>query len=156
MLRSKYKVSLSMLLTVMMLLSMIPIQIAIASTTMPANCNCISSGKCNPFRYCQSCNGSTGYTGTGFVAGYDNSSTAKTTFTVTVGTSGDFYIDLRYCAGAVSGWPANRTVGLVVNGVSQGNIMLTGTRIGIPGRMMSGPLLLMRVVIPLLFGFDFR
>ena len=126
-LRSKYKVSLSMLLTVMMLLSMIPIQIAIASTTMPANATVYQAESATLSGTAKVATDHTGYTGTGFVAGYDNSSTAKTTFTVTVGTSGQFFIDLRYCAGVVSGWPTNRTVGLVVNGVSQGSITLTGT-----------------------------
>ena len=90
MLRSKYKVSLSTLLTVMMLLSMIPIQIAIASTTMPANATVYQAESATLSGTAKVATDHTGYTGTGFVAGYDNSSTAKTTFTVTVGTSGQF------------------------------------------------------------------
>ncbi|MFD1886897.1 CBM35 domain-containing protein [Paenibacillus wenxiniae] len=69
----------------------------------------------------------TGYTGTGFVAGYDGSSTAKTTFTVNVKNGGDYNIGLRYSAGEVNGWPTDRTVGLIVNDGNTSNITLKGT-----------------------------
>lgn len=61
-----------------------------------------------------------GYTGTGFVCGYDFSGTAATTFRVNVPESGAYYISLRYSAGKVGGWPDDRVVGLSVNG---GNII---------------------------------
>lgn len=69
----------------------------------------------------------TGYTGTGFVGGYDNSSNAATTFSVNVPSSGDYFISLRYSAGEVGGWPTNRTVGLIINGGDTESITLTGT-----------------------------
>lgn len=68
----------------------------------------------------------TGYFGTCFVAGYDNSTTAKTTFNVTVSQSGTYYLSFRYSAGKVSGWPDDRTLGFTVNGSSE-NITFTGT-----------------------------
>lgn len=57
----------------------------------------------------------TGYFGSGFVAGYDNSDSAKTTFKVTVSEAGVYYISFRYSAGEVGGWPNDRTLGMSVN-----------------------------------------
>ncbi|MFC5468579.1 CBM35 domain-containing protein [Cohnella suwonensis] len=123
----KIRLFLSASLTGMMLFNLIPAPLALASTTMPANAAVYEAENAALSGTSKAATDHTGYTGTGFVAGFDFSSTAKTTFTVTVGTSGDFFIDLRYSAGKVNGWPDNRTVGLLVNGVSQGSITLTGT-----------------------------
>ncbi|ANY70025.1 hypothetical protein BBD42_28620 [Paenibacillus sp. BIHB 4019] len=71
--------------------------------------------------------GHTGYTGTGFVGGYDNSSTATTTFTIHVPTDGEYFVALRYSAGEVGGWPNDRTVGLSVNGGANSNVSFKGT-----------------------------
>lgn len=70
-----------------------------------------------------------GYNGTGFVAGYDSSTNASTTFTVNVPTAGTYYAALRYSAGEqyLQGWADNRTVGLYVNGVKIKDIHLLGT-----------------------------
>mgnify|MGYP001072018581 FL=1 len=56
-----------------------------------------------------------GFTGKGYVAGYFDSSTAATTFRVNVPAAGDYYISLRYSAGAAGNWNADRTVGLSIN-----------------------------------------
>lgn len=69
----------------------------------------------------------TGYTGTGFVACYDNSGTAKTTFTVDVPAAGEYFVSLRYSAGDVSGWPKNRTIGFTINGGTTIPIIFEGT-----------------------------
>ncbi len=60
----------------------------------------------------------TGYSGSGFVAGYYNSTTAQTSFTVTVPSSGQYQMQLRYSAG--NGTSAN--TGLYVNGSRIKNI----------------------------------
>src|SRR5690606_27718335 len=44
-------------------------------------------------------NNHTGYTGRGFAAGYDNSGTAQTKFTVDAPSTGEYYVSLRYSAG---------------------------------------------------------
>lgn len=57
-----------------------------------------------------------GYTGQkGYVGGYFNSSTAATTFRVEVPADGEYYISLRYAAGAAGNWNADRVVGLSIN-----------------------------------------
>ncbi len=68
----------------------------------------------------------TGYFGTGFVGGYDNSGTARTTFDVNADSAGEYYISFRYSAGDVGGWPKDRTLGLDVNDASE-NVTFTGT-----------------------------
>ena len=68
-----------------------------------------------------------GYTGTGFVAGYDYSNNSTTTFRVNVPTSGPYYISLRYSAGKVGGWPDDRVVRLSVNGGSYINVTCKST-----------------------------
>ncbi|MBW5449257.1 carbohydrate-binding protein [Cohnella sp. CFH 77786] len=123
----KIRLFLTATLTGMLLFNMIPAPPAYASTTMPSHAAVYQAENAALSGTAKVATDHTGYTGTGFAAGFDFSSTAKTTFTVTVGTSGDFFIDLRYSAGKVAGWPDNRTVGLVVNGVSQGSITLAGT-----------------------------
>jgi hypothetical protein len=59
-----------------------------------------------------------GYTGKGYVSGYYGSSTACTTFTVQVPVEGEYFISLRYAAGAAGNWSTDRIVGLSVNGES--------------------------------------
>lgn len=56
-----------------------------------------------------------GFTGTGYVAGYIDQSDACTEFTVNVVDTGDYFISLRYAAGAAGNWNTDRTVGLVIN-----------------------------------------
>ena len=68
----------------------------------------------------------TGYTGTGFAAGFDNSGTAKVTFTVNAASAGTYYLSFRYSAGDVGGWPKNRTLALSV-GNEKENVTFTGT-----------------------------
>jgi len=65
----------------------------------------------------------TGYTGTGFVDGYYNSSTANTTFTVNVPTAKTYTIVLRYSAGGGT----STNTGLVVNGTLLKNITCNAT-----------------------------
>lgn len=69
----------------------------------------------------------TGFTGTGFVAGYDNNANASTKFKVNAPASGEYFISLRYSAGDVSGWPKDRTVGFRINEGTLQKITLTGT-----------------------------
>ena len=57
-----------------------------------------------------------GYTGKGYVGGYYDSSTACTTFIVKVPADGEYFISLRYAAGAAGNWSTDRTVGLSING----------------------------------------
>lgn len=64
-----------------------------------------------------------GYTGTGFVDGYFNSSTAQTAFTVSASAAGSATVTLRYSAG--NGTSTN--TGLYVNGAKIRNISCTGT-----------------------------
>ncbi len=125
MLIKRVKAYLLLLLASMILLGTIPAQFTYASTAMPPTVYQAESASLSGTA--KIATDHTGYTGSGFVAGYDNSSTAQTTFTVNVAASGNYNIDLRYGAGKVSGWPNDRTVGLVVNGVSQGNVTLPGT-----------------------------
>ncbi|MCL6458787.1 MAG: carbohydrate-binding protein [Gorillibacterium sp.] len=65
----------------------------------------------------------TGYSGTGFVAGYFNTMGASTTFTVNADTAGSKLITLRYSAG--SGTSTN--TGLYVNGTKLKNVTVAGT-----------------------------
>jgi hypothetical protein len=64
-----------------------------------------------------------GYTGTGFVDGYFNSSTAQTVFTVSAASAGSATITTRYSAG--NGISTN--TGLYVNGTKIKNITFNGT-----------------------------
>lgn len=57
-----------------------------------------------------------GYNGKGYVGGYLDTATASTMFTVEATIPGDYFISLRYAAGAASNWNTDRTVGLSVNG----------------------------------------
>jgi len=70
---------------------------------------------------------SKGYTGEGYVTGYYDSNTACTTFTVKGSASGDYYISLRYAAGAAGNWNADRMVGLSVNGGSTAKVSFKST-----------------------------
>ncbi|HHX12456.1 MAG TPA: carbohydrate-binding protein, partial [Clostridiales bacterium] len=63
-----------------------------------------------------------GYTGKGYVSGYYDSSTACTTFTVEVPTDGEYFISLRYAAGAAGNWSSDRVVGLSINGAEKEDI----------------------------------
>jgi hypothetical protein len=63
------------------------------------------------------------YSGTAYIAGYDNNTTAVTTFTVYAPTTGSYPITLHYSAGNGT----DSTIGLTVNGSSLGNITCTGT-----------------------------
>lgn len=65
----------------------------------------------------------TGYTGTGFVAGFTNSTTAQVSFTVSAATAGNYTVTLRYSAG--SGTSTN--VGLYVRGTKIKNITCNST-----------------------------
>ncbi len=56
-----------------------------------------------------------GFTGKGYVSGYLGSATAATTFLVNVPADGEYYISLRYAAGAAGNWNTDRTVGLCIN-----------------------------------------
>lgn len=56
-----------------------------------------------------------GFTGEGYVTGYLGSADARTTFLVDVPADGEYYISLRYAAGAAGHWNTDRTVGLIVN-----------------------------------------
>ncbi len=58
----------------------------------------------------------------GYVGGYYDSGTACTTFTVKVTGSGEYFISLRYAAGAAGNCSTDRTVGLAVNGESTINV----------------------------------
>ncbi len=71
-------------------------------------------------------NDHTGYTGSGFIGGFDNSGTAKVEFNVNVQSAGTYYLSVRYSAGEVGGWPNNRTLGFSVNNASE-NVTFTGT-----------------------------
>jgi Divergent InlB B-repeat domain/Carbohydrate binding module (family 35) len=64
-----------------------------------------------------------GYTGTGFVDGYFNSTTAQTVFTVSAPSAGSATITVRYAAG--NGTSSN--TGLYVNGTKLRNITFNGT-----------------------------
>lgn len=68
----------------------------------------------------------TGFTGTGFVGGYDNSASSKTSFNVNVNEAGTYYLSFRYSAGSVGGWPADRTLSIGINGTSV-NAVFKGT-----------------------------
>ena len=68
----------------------------------------------------------TGYTGTGFVGGYDNNGSGAVTFNVDAAEDAEYYIDFRYSAGDVGGWAKNRTMGLLVNG-SSSELVFNGT-----------------------------
>jgi hypothetical protein len=63
-----------------------------------------------------------GYTGKGYVSGYYDSGTACTTFNLEVPLCGEYFISLRYAAGAAGNWNTDRTVGLSVNGESTVNV----------------------------------
>ncbi|MDF2522507.1 MAG: Carbohydrate binding family 6 [Clostridiales bacterium] len=63
-----------------------------------------------------------GYSGTGFVGGYYNSTSAATTFTVTAPV-GNYNLTLRYSAGN----GASTNTGLYVNGIKIKNITCNGT-----------------------------
>jgi len=65
----------------------------------------------------------TNYLGTGFVDGYFNSTTALTTFTVSVAAAGSYKLDLRYSAG--NGTSSN--TGLYVNGTKLRNTTCNAT-----------------------------
>ena len=54
----------------------------------------------------------TGYTGTGFVAGFINSTTAQVLFTITAPSAGQYSVQLRYSAGN----GASSNTGLYING----------------------------------------
>lgn len=60
-----------------------------------------------------------GYTGKGYISGYYDSSTACSTYTVEVPTEGEYFISLRYAAGAAGNWSTDRTVGLSINGAEK-------------------------------------
>ena len=65
----------------------------------------------------------TSYSGTGFVDGYYNSTTAITTFTVNAASAGSKTLTLRYCAGG----GASTNLGLYVNGTKIKNITCSAT-----------------------------
>ena len=64
-----------------------------------------------------------GYSGTGFVDGYYNNTTARTTFNVSVQAAGEYTLKLRYSAGLGT----STNVGLYVNGIKIKNITCNGT-----------------------------
>lgn len=66
--------------------------------------------------------GNRGYTGNGYVSGYYDSSTACTTFTVEVPEDGEYFISLRYAAGAAGNWSTDRVVGLSINGMDKQDV----------------------------------
>ena len=68
-----------------------------------------------------------GYTGSGFAAGFDFNGTGKLTFNVNVHTAGEFKLAVRYSAGAESGWPDERTLGIQINGQDQQNAVFSST-----------------------------
>lgn len=63
-----------------------------------------------------------GFNGKGYVAGYIDNKDANTEFTVDVPTDGDYFIALRYAAGAAGNWNTDRTVGLSINGESSTHV----------------------------------
>jgi len=69
----------------------------------------------------------TGYSGTHFVEGYGGTTTASTTFVVTVPNDGYYNLGLRYSAGPFSGAPANRSIRLRLNGSNLTDLPLPGT-----------------------------
>ena len=71
-------------------------------------------------------NDHTGYTGSSFVGGFDNSGSSRVEFNVNVQSAGTYYLSIRYSAGDVGGWPKNRTVGFSVNNASE-NLTFIGT-----------------------------
>lgn len=64
-----------------------------------------------------------GYSGTGFVDGFINSTTAKVVFTVSVPSAGTYTLTTRYCAG--NGTSSN--TGLYINNTKIKNITCNGT-----------------------------
>lgn len=64
-----------------------------------------------------------GYTGSGFVGGYYNSPSAKTTFTVNVASSGNYLVQLTYAAGNGT----STSTGLSVNNGTVKNLTLSAT-----------------------------
>lgn len=64
-----------------------------------------------------------GYTGTGFVDGYFNSTTTQTVFNVSAPSAGNATVTVRYSAGN----GASSNTGLYVNGTKLRNISFTGT-----------------------------
>lgn len=71
--------------------------------------------------------GNTGYNGTGYVDGYQNSSTADTTFFVTAANDGYYDVSLRYSAGPLSGVSSTRKLNLRLNGSTLTTLSLPGT-----------------------------
>lgn len=69
----------------------------------------------------------TGYSGTYFVEGYGASTTASTTFVVSVPADGYYDLGLRYSAGPYSGAPTDRSISLRVNGDAVADVNLPGT-----------------------------
>jgi arabinoxylan arabinofuranohydrolase len=65
----------------------------------------------------------TGYTGTGFVAGFINSTTAQVLFTVTAPSAGQYSVQLRYSAGN----GASSNTGLFVNGTQTATLSCPAT-----------------------------
>jgi uncharacterized repeat protein (TIGR02543 family) len=65
----------------------------------------------------------TGYSGTGFVDGFFNSTTAQVSFTVSVASAGSYSLTLRYSAGN----GASSNTGLYVNGTKLKNVTCNAT-----------------------------
>ena len=68
-----------------------------------------------------------GYTGNGFVAGFDFNGSGKLTFNIEVQTKGEFKVAVRYSAGAEYGWPDERTLGIQINDQNQPNAVFSST-----------------------------
>ena len=57
-----------------------------------------------------------GYSGSGFVAGFENNRGAYVEFTYNAEEAGDYYLSLRYANGKNWGWPDTKQIGLSING----------------------------------------
>ncbi|MBC8076568.1 MAG: hypothetical protein H7Y32_10875 [Chloroflexales bacterium] len=68
-----------------------------------------------------------GYSGTGYVGGYNGSDAASTHFVVSVAANAFYDIALRYAAGALDDAPADRTVRMVVSDSLARDVSCPGT-----------------------------
>ncbi len=68
-----------------------------------------------------------GYSGTGYVGGYDSKSGAGTEFTLTAEKDGFYKVTLRYSAGPFEGLSQDRTVRMLLNGSFLKEVHCSGT-----------------------------
>lgn len=68
-----------------------------------------------------------GYTGSGFVDGFAGNNGASLTTRLDQAVTASQNVSIRYSAGPISGAPANRTLGLYLNGTKVTDVTFTGT-----------------------------